>query len=46
VVRTKPRGGEPGKAPALSDEHVPAFSGQAQAANRIVFTNGTLLIAE
>jgi hydroxybutyrate-dimer hydrolase len=46
VVRTKPRGGEAGKAPALSDENVPALTLQASSANRIVFSNGTLLIAE
>jgi hydroxybutyrate-dimer hydrolase len=46
VVRTKPRGGEAGKAPALAEENVPAFKMQAAPANRIVFNNGTLLIAE
>jgi hydroxybutyrate-dimer hydrolase len=46
VVRTNPRSGEPGKAQALSLENVPAFPLQSAAANRIVFNNNTLLIAE
>jgi hydroxybutyrate-dimer hydrolase len=47
VVRTKPRGGEAGKAPALSEENVPAFSMQANPANRIIFgSSGNLVIAD
>ncbi len=46
VVRTKPRGGEAGKAPALTEENIPYFPMQAPAANRIVYNNGVLLIAE
>ncbi len=46
VVRTKPRGGDAGKAPPLSEENIPSFPLQALAANRIVYNNGILLIAE
>jgi hydroxybutyrate-dimer hydrolase len=46
VVRTKPRGGDAGKAPDLSEENVPPFSMTANEGNRIVFSNGSLMIAQ
>jgi hydroxybutyrate-dimer hydrolase len=46
VVRTKPRGGDAGKAPALTEDNVPGLMPQAASSNRIVYNNGTLLIAD
>ena len=46
VVRTVPRGGSPGQAKPLSAANIPPFQQEASAPNRIVFSGGTLLIAE
>ncbi|HYD80702.1 MAG TPA: 3-hydroxybutyrate oligomer hydrolase family protein [Paucimonas sp.] len=46
VVRTTPRGGTPGAAPALTTANVPAIATSAAAANAITFANNTLTIPE
>ncbi|HJV85728.1 MAG TPA: D-(-)-3-hydroxybutyrate oligomer hydrolase [Noviherbaspirillum sp.] len=44
VVRTTPRGGNPGSAPALTAANMPPISSTPAAANAITFANNTLLI--
>ncbi|HEX2569505.1 MAG TPA: D-(-)-3-hydroxybutyrate oligomer hydrolase [Polyangia bacterium] len=46
VVRTVPRGGTPGQAPALTTANVPAVSQTPAAGDRIVFSGNTLDIPE
>jgi hydroxybutyrate-dimer hydrolase len=46
VVRTTPRGGEPGKAPAITASNVPAISASPSQANQITFSNNTLTIPD
>lgn len=46
LVRTTPRGGEPGKAPPITAANVPAFSAAPAAADQIVFSNNTLAVPE
>lgn len=46
VVRTVPRGGAPGKAPALTTANVPPISQTPAAADQIIFSNGTLTIPD
>lgn len=46
VVRTVPRGGVPGGAPALSAANVPPIQLAPAAANRITFENNTVTIPE
>jgi len=44
VVRTTPRGGVPGAAPAITASNVPAFSAAPTAGNQIGFSGTTLAI--
>jgi hydroxybutyrate-dimer hydrolase len=46
VVRTTPRGGTPGAAPAITTANVPPIPTTATAANAITFTNNTLTIPD
>jgi hydroxybutyrate-dimer hydrolase len=46
VVRTVPRGGTPGAAPALTVANVPPMSAAPTAANRITFSNNTVTIPD
>ncbi len=46
VVRTTPRGGTPGAAPAISAANVPAFSAAPTAADAITFSGTTLTIPQ
>ena len=46
VVRTTPRGGEPGKAPALQTENVPPISLRPPARDVIKVENGRVTIPE
>ncbi len=46
VVRTTPRGGTPGAAPAISAANVPAFSATPTAADAITFSGTTLTIPQ
>jgi hydroxybutyrate-dimer hydrolase len=46
VVRTTPRGGTPGTAPAISAANVPPISSAPAEADRITFSNGTLTIPD
>ena len=46
VVRTNPRGGTPGAAPAISAANVPAFSAAPTAADAITFSGTTLTIPQ
>ena len=46
VVRTTPRGGTPGAAPAISASNVPAFSTSPTAADAITFSGTTLTIPQ
>jgi hydroxybutyrate-dimer hydrolase len=46
VVRTVPRGGTPGEAPAITAANVPAISATPTAANRIDYANGVLTIPD
>lgn len=46
VVRTSPRGGTPGAAPAISAANVPAFSAAPTAADAITFSGTTLTIPQ
>lgn len=46
VVRTTPRGGSPGAAPAITKANVPSIATTAAAANAITFANNTLTIPE
>jgi hydroxybutyrate-dimer hydrolase len=46
VVRTTPRGGTPGTAPAITPANVPAWSNAPAAADRIVFDGTTLTIPD
>lgn len=43
MVRTTPRGGAPGAAPALTAAHVPNFVATPAAADVIVFTGGNTI---
>ena len=46
VVRTTPRGGTPGAAPAITAANVPAIAATPGAANAITFSGGTLTVPE
>ena len=46
VVRTTPRGGTPGAAPAITAANVPAIAGTPSAANAITFSNNVLTVPE
>jgi hydroxybutyrate-dimer hydrolase len=46
VVRTIPRGGEPGKAPAITAANVPPIVTSPSAANAITFAGATLVIPD
>ena len=46
VVRTAPRGGEPGKAPALTAANVPPISQTPAPGDRITFSNNTVTIPD
>jgi hydroxybutyrate-dimer hydrolase len=46
VVRTTPRGGEPGKAPALSAANVPPINSTPAPDSQIIFSNNTVVIPE
>jgi hydroxybutyrate-dimer hydrolase len=46
VVRTTPRGGTPGAAPAISAANVPAIAATPAAVNAITFSNNTLTVPE
>jgi hydroxybutyrate-dimer hydrolase len=46
VVRTTPRGGAPGAAPAITAANVPPIAATPAAADTITFTNNTLTIPE
>ena len=46
VVRTTPRGGTPGAAPAITATNVPPIATTPSAANAITFGNNTLTIPE
>jgi hydroxybutyrate-dimer hydrolase len=43
VVRTTPRGGTPGAAPAITPAHLPGFSASPAASDRIGFTGTNVL---
>lgn len=46
VVRTAPRGGTPGAAPAIGASNVPAMSAAPAASEAITFSSGTLMIPQ
>jgi hydroxybutyrate-dimer hydrolase len=46
VVRTTPRGGTPGAAPAISAANVPPIAASPAAADTITFSNNTLTVPE
>jgi hydroxybutyrate-dimer hydrolase len=46
VVRTVPRGGTPGSAPAITTANVPPISGAPAAANQITFSGSTVTIPD
>ncbi len=46
VLRTVPRGGTPGAAPALTAAHLPAFAATPSASNAITFEGSTLSIPD
>lgn len=46
VVRTIPRGGIPGSAPAITPANVPPISASPAAADQIVFKRGTLFVPD
>ena len=46
VVRAVPRGGEPGKAPALAPANLPPISQTPAPGDRITFSNGTVTVPE
>lgn len=46
VVRTIPRGGTPGSAPALTKANLPAISATPATANQITFSNNTVTIPD
>jgi hydroxybutyrate-dimer hydrolase len=46
VVRTTPRGGTPGAAPAIGAANVPGIAATPAAANAITFSNNTLTVPE
>ncbi len=46
VVRTKPREGSPGQAKPLDQANVPPYPQEASGGNRIVYSDGVLLIAD
>ncbi len=46
VVRTMPRGGTPGQAPAITTANVPPIAATPSAANAITFSNSTLTVPE
>jgi hydroxybutyrate-dimer hydrolase len=45
-VRTTPRGGTPGSAPAITAANVPAIAATPAAADAITFGNNTVTIPE
>jgi hydroxybutyrate-dimer hydrolase len=46
VIRTTPRGGTPGAAPAIAATNVPAIPATPSAANAITFSGGTLSVPD
>ena len=46
VVRTVPRGGKPGSAPALADANLPPIAATPAAADAIVLTPGVISVPE
>ncbi len=46
VVRTVPRGGTPGAAPAITAANVPPIAATPTAANAIAYSSGTVTIPE
>jgi hydroxybutyrate-dimer hydrolase len=46
VVRTTPRGGSPGAAPAITAANVPPIAATPLGSNAIVFSNNVLQIPE
>ena len=46
VIRTVPRGGTPGAAPALTPANLPAISAQPAAANRITVGSGSVVVPD
>ncbi|HEX4884533.1 MAG TPA: 3-hydroxybutyrate oligomer hydrolase family protein [Casimicrobiaceae bacterium] len=46
VVRTTPRGGTPGSAPAISSANVPPISASPATADLITFTNSTVIVPD
>ena len=46
VVRTTPRGGTPGSAPAITVANVPPIAATPSAANQITFSGTTLTIPD
>ena len=46
VLRTIPRGGTPGQAPALTAANVPPISNSPAAADQITFSNNTVTIPD
>ena len=46
VVRTTPRGGAPGLAPAITAANVPAFSAAPAAGNQIGFAGSSLAVPQ
>ncbi len=46
VVRTVPRGGTPGAAPAITTANVPPISANPVAADRITFSNNTVVVPD
>lgn len=46
VIRTTPRGGTPGAAPALTGSNVPSIATSPAAADTIIYNNGTVSVPE
>ena len=46
VIRTVPRGGTPGAAPALTPTNLPAISAQPAAADRITVGSGSVVVPD
>jgi hydroxybutyrate-dimer hydrolase len=46
VVRTVPRGGTPGAAPAITSANVPPLSASPVAGDRITFSNNTVVVPD
>ena len=46
LVRTIPRGGTPGAAPAITTANVPPIAANPAAANQITFSNNTVVVPD